>query len=95
MHQPIYSKSLFAVFSLLLTVTNVRCTTWSLEKQPPKIENVIKKKKDMIFHGLKMFTSVTFHKMEAYMFKGAMCKKIEYILTEMQYDIHNYVFSGV
>jgi len=28
-------------------------------------------------------------------FKGAMCKKDEYLLTEMQYDIHNYVFSGV
>jgi len=29
-------------------------------------------------------------------FKGAMCKKVEYLLTEMQYDIHNYgVFSGV
>jgi len=27
--------------------------------------------------------------------KGAMCKKDEYLLTEMQYDIHNYVFSGV
>jgi len=27
--------------------------------------------------------------------KGAMCKKVEYLLTEMQYDIHNYVFSGV
>jgi len=26
---------------------------------------------------------------------GAMCKKVEYLLTEMQYDIHNYVFSGV
>jgi len=24
-------------------------------------------------------------------FKGAMCKKCEYLLTEMQYDIHNYV----
>jgi len=22
-----------------------------------------------------------------------MCKKVEYLLTEMQYDIHNYVFS--
>jgi len=28
-------------------------------------------------------------------FKGAMCNKVEYLLTEMQYDIHNYVFSGV
>jgi len=28
-------------------------------------------------------------------FKGAMCKKVEYLLTGMQYDIHNYVFSGV
>jgi len=27
--------------------------------------------------------------------KGAMCNKVEYLLTEMQYDIHNYVFSGV
>jgi len=27
--------------------------------------------------------------------KGAMCKNIEYLLTEMQYDNHNYVFSGV
>jgi len=26
---------------------------------------------------------------------GAICKKVEYLLTEMQYDIHNYVFSGV
>jgi len=26
---------------------------------------------------------------------GAMCKIFEYLLTEMQYDIHNYVFSGV
>jgi len=29
------------------------------------------------------------------LFKGAMCNKVEYLLTEMQYDIHNYVFSGV
>jgi len=29
------------------------------------------------------------------LFKGAMCKNSEYLLTEMQYDIHNYVFSGV
>jgi len=28
-------------------------------------------------------------------FKGAMCNKVEYLFTEMQYDIHNYVFSGV
>jgi len=30
-----------------------------------------------------------------YIIKGAMCKMFEYLLTEMQYDIHNYVFSGV
>jgi len=34
-------------------------------------------------------------KLVAAMFKGAMCNKVEYLLTEMQYDIHNYVFSGV
>jgi len=27
--------------------------------------------------------------------KGAMCKSFEYPFTEMQYDIHNYVFSGL
>jgi len=27
--------------------------------------------------------------------KGAMCKNFEYLLTKMQYDIQNYVFSGV
>jgi len=27
--------------------------------------------------------------------KGAMCKKVEYLLTEMQYVIHNYANSGV
>jgi len=30
-----------------------------------------------------------------YYFKGAMCKNSEYLLTEMQYDTHNYVFRGV
>jgi len=29
------------------------------------------------------------------LFKGAMCKIWEDLLTEMQYNIHNYVFSGV
>jgi len=28
-------------------------------------------------------------------FKGEMCKNFEYLLTEMEYDIHNNVFSGV
>jgi len=27
--------------------------------------------------------------------KCAMYKNLEYILIEMQYDMHNYVFSGV
>jgi len=27
--------------------------------------------------------------------KGAMCKNTDYLLTEIQYDIHNYKFSSV
>jgi len=27
--------------------------------------------------------------------KGAMCKNFVCLLTEMQYDIHDYVFNGV
>jgi len=46
---------------------------------------------DIKVYGKHLTTFTTLH----YIIKGAMCKMFEYLLTEMQYDIHNYVFSGV
>jgi len=42
-----------------------------------------------------MYQLIMYYKHLSTIIKGAMCNKVEYLLTEMQYDIHNHVFSGV
>jgi len=47
--------------------------------------------KCLVMHQLSQFP----HLLGQNLLLKVQCVKIEYLLTEMQYDIHDYVFSGV